>query len=71
MTPAYRFTNTIIWLSSSLLIVTVLSGCASISKGVTLALLERSEEPDTRKCEAWGTPFEGIEPRLGREHGKT
>ena len=71
MTPAYRFTNRIIWLSSSLLIVTMLSGCASISKGVTLALLEKSEEPDTRKCEVWGKPFEGIEPRLAKEHGKT
>jgi hypothetical protein len=58
-------------LSLFLLIAIVLPGCASISKGVTLALLEKSEEPDTRKCEVWGKPFEGIEPRLAKEHGKT
>ena len=68
---AYYFAKKIIWLSSFLLITTVLPGCASISKGVTLALLEKSEEPDTRKCEVWGKPFEGIEPRLAKEHGKT
>ena len=69
--PAYYFAKKIIWLSSFLLITTVLAGCASISKGVTLALLEKSEEPDTRKCEVWGKPFEGIEPRLAKEQGKT
>lgn len=58
-------------LSFFLLIVTLLSGCVSISKGITLALLEKSETPDTRKCEVWGKPFEGIEPRLAKEHGKT
>ena len=68
---AYYFAKKIIWLSSFLLITTVLPGCASMSKGVTLALLEKSEEPDTRKCEVWGKPFEGIEPRLAKEHGKT
>jgi hypothetical protein len=71
MTPAYYFTKKNIWLSSSLLIVTVLSGCTSMSKGVVLALLEKSESPDTRKCEGWGRPFEGIEPRLAKEKGKT
>ena len=69
--PAYYFAKKIIWLSSFLLITTVLAGCVSISKGVTLALLEKSEQPDTRKCEVWGKPFEGIEPRLAKEQGKT
>ena len=68
---AYYFAKKIIWLSSFLLITTVLAGCVSISKGVTLALLEKSEEADTRRCEVWGKPFEGIEPRLAKENGKT
>ena len=68
---AYYFAKKIIWLSSFLLITTVLAGCVSISKGVTLALLEKSEEADTRRCEVWGKPFEGIEPRLAKEKGKT
>jgi hypothetical protein len=42
-----------------------------MSKGAVLALLEKSENPDMRKCEVWGKPFEGIEPRLAKEHGKT
>ncbi len=70
MNLAYYLTRKIIWLSS-LMAVIALSGCVSISKGVTLALLEKSEEPDTRKCEGWGKPFEGIEPRLAKERGKT
>jgi hypothetical protein len=70
MNLTYYFSGKIIWLSS-LMTVIALSGCVSISKGVTLALLEKSEEPDTRKCEGWGKPFEGIEPRLGKERGKT
>jgi hypothetical protein len=70
MTLAYCFVRKIIWLSS-LLTVVALSGCASMSKGVVLALLEKSESPDTRKCEGWGKPFEGIESRLAKEQGKT
>src|SRR5687768_16295124 len=70
MTLAYCFVRKIIRLSS-LLTVVALSGCASMSKGVVLALLEKSESPDTRKCEGWGKPFEGIESRLAKEQGKT
>jgi hypothetical protein len=70
MNLGYYFTRKVIWLSS-LTAVIALSGCVSMSKGVTLALLEKSEEPDTRKCEGWGKPFEGIEPRLAKERGKT
>ena len=69
MTFAHDFIRKIIW-SSSLITVIALSGCVSISKGVTLALLEKSEEPDTRKCEGWGKPFEGIEPGLAKEKEK-
>jgi hypothetical protein len=68
---AYYFAKKIIWLNSFLLITTVLAGCVSMTKGVTLALLEKSEETDTRRCEVWGKPFEGIEPRLAKEKGKT
>jgi hypothetical protein len=58
-------------LTSVLLIVAVLPGCASMTKGAVLAFLEKSETPDTRKCEVSGKPFEGIGPLLANEHGKT
>ena len=58
-------------LSCALLIVAVLPGCASMTKGAVLALLEKSENPDVRKCEVTGKPFVGIGPFLTSEHGKT
>jgi hypothetical protein len=67
---ASYFTRKTTWLSA-LLVVIALSGCVSMSKGVTLAFLEKSEQLDTRKCEGWGKPFEGIEPGLAKEKGKT
>jgi len=47
----------------------LLSGCASIAKGVTEAVLESTsgESEDTRMCEAEGVSFEGIEPYLARQ----
>ena len=47
-----------------------LSGCSSIGKGIAEAFLEKQEEADTRVCEAWGKPFEGISPFLNNQHGK-
>jgi hypothetical protein len=46
-------------------LVTVLlimvTGCASIAKGVTQAILERSEEEDTRACHIEGPASVGLE----------
>ncbi len=42
----------------------LLSGCAGIAKGVTQALLERSEEEDTRACHVEGPASSGLEPLL-------
>jgi len=32
----------------------LLSGCASIGKGAAEAVLEKSENEDTRQCQVWG-----------------
>jgi len=42
----------------------LLSGCTSIAKGVTQAILERSEEEDTRACHIEGPASVGLEPSL-------
>ena len=59
------------WLLSSLLIAMLLSGCASIGKGAAEAVLEKSENEDTRLCQAWGKPFAGIEADLSKKNGET
>ena len=41
--------------------ITLLNGCASISKGITQAILEQKKE-DTRFCQIIGQPFQGIFP---------
>jgi len=41
--------------------ITLLNGCASISKGVTEAVLEQKTE-DARICQIKGQPFQGIFP---------
>ena len=64
MTHAYYATMKIRWLISSLSIAIFLSGCASISKGVTQAFIEKAETVDTRVCQVWGKSFAGIEPGL-------
>jgi hypothetical protein len=38
-----------------------LSGCGSVAKGVTEALLEHQDKDDTRSCEIRGPAFAGIE----------
>jgi len=60
-----RHASTVVILAVSVL----LTGCASIAKGVTEAVLESGsgETEDTRMCEAEGVPFEGIEPYLARQ----
>ncbi len=47
-----------------------ISGCSSLGKGVTEALLEKQEADDTRVCEVWGEAFLGLKPHLEREKGK-
>jgi hypothetical protein len=59
------------WLLSSLAIAMLLSGCASIGKGAAEAVLEKSEEEDTRLCQVWGEPFTGIEADLAQKNKKT
>ncbi len=44
-----------------LLTALLLSGCASIAKGITEAILERSQEEDTRACHIEGPSSEGLE----------
>ena len=51
-----------------LLIVTLLSGCASFSKGITQAILEHQTE-DTRQCWISGRAFEGLENLYRAESG--
>ncbi len=46
---------------SLLLTAMLLSGCASIAKGVTQAILERSVEEDTRACHVEGPASSGLE----------
>jgi len=43
--------------------ITLLNGCASISKGITQAILEQKKE-DTRHCQVLGQPFQGIFPLI-------
>lgn len=57
------------WLIPSLSIAILLSGCASITKGVTQAFIEKAEAVDTRLCQVTGVPFIGVEPRLIRKQG--
>ena len=47
---------------SLLLTTMLLSGCASVAKGVTQAVLESSEEEDTRACHIEGPVSVGLEP---------
>ena len=50
----------------ALLALLGLAGCESFGRGVTYAVLERTDEPalDKRACEVEGRPFAGIEPFL-------
>lgn len=59
------------WLFSSLSIAVLLSGCASLGKGATEAILEKTESEDTRVCQVWGKPFAGIDANLSKSKGKT
>jgi hypothetical protein len=58
-------------LLSSLTIAILLSGCASLGKGAAEAVLEKTENEDTRQCQVWGEAFAGIEADLANKQGKT
>ncbi len=62
-------TSTLFALSLSLSVV--LSGCASFGKGVAEAVLEKTDNVDTRVCQVRGKPFAGIAPSLSKRQGKT
>ncbi|MDD2722872.1 MAG: hypothetical protein PHH59_02460 [Methylovulum sp.] len=55
---------------AALMAAVVLSGCASVGKGVAEAFLEKQQATDTRLCEIWGKPFNGLAPYLDNQHGK-
>ena len=48
----------------------VISGCSSLGKGITEAILEKQEADDTRVCEVWGQEFSGLKPNIERSQGK-
>jgi hypothetical protein len=58
-------------LLSSLAIAILFSGCASVGKGVAEAILEKTENEDTRLCQVWGKSFAGIDADLVKKPGKT
>ncbi len=53
-----------------LIIATLLSGCASLGKGMAEAFLEKQQSADTRLCEIWGKSFNGLSPFLNNKQGK-
>jgi hypothetical protein len=53
-----------------LIIAMLLSGCASLGKGMAEAFLEKQQSADTRVCELWGKPFKGLSPFLDNKQGK-
>ncbi|MDD5268153.1 MAG: hypothetical protein PHO08_13655 [Methylococcales bacterium] len=66
-----KFTVNPGWLLPLLAIAMLLSGCASLGKGAAEAVLEKSENEDTRQCQVWGEPFTGIETELTQKNKKT
>ena len=49
----------------------LLTGCASLGKGMVDAYFERQAVEDSRVCEITGKPFEGLQPSLENRRGKT
>ena len=52
------------------LLLIMVSGCAGIAKGVTQAILERSEEEDTRACHVEGPASSGLEALLKEQENE-
>ena len=53
-----------------IVLLIMVSGCASIAKGVTQAILERSEEEDTRACHVEGPSSEGLEALMREQENE-
>lgn len=53
-----------------LIIIPVISSCTSLGKGIAEAFLEKQQAEDTRLCEIWGKPFQGLSPFLSSKQGK-
>jgi len=69
ITSAYYLIIKIKLLTIFFLIASFLSGCASISKGVTQALLEKAESEDTRICQVQGKPLQELNQGLAKNRG--
>ena len=52
------------------LLLIMVSGCASIAKGVTQAILERSDEEDTRACHVEGPASSGLEALMEEQENE-
>ena len=51
-------------------IIATAHGCSSLGKGIAEAVLEKQEgSADTRLCEIWGRPFNGLSPYLDTKKG--
>ena len=48
----------------------VFTGCSSLGKGITEAILESKEVDDTRLCEVLGEGFTGLQAHLNEGYGK-
>lgn len=46
-------------------VISALTGCSSVARGVTEAILEREKE-DTRMCEIAGPPFNGVKDSINQ-----
>ena len=62
-----KYIVNIFWL---LIVVTQLSSCSSLGKGMAEAFLEKQQSVDTRLCEIWGESFKGISPFLDNKQGR-
>jgi len=54
---------------NTILITLFLTGCSSLGKGITEAILEKQETEDTRVCEVWGQEFTGLSPYITQTKG--
>ena len=54
----------------AILLLIAVSGCASFAKGVTQAILEQSEEEDTRACHVEGPASSGFEALLREQENE-
>ena len=66
-----KFTKKVGWLLFSFSMALLLPGCAGIGKGIVQAVLEKTDNKDTRQCQVWGKPFAGIAGDLAKSEGKS